>query len=129
MDGAAMLQLNSESGFGRAVSAVAAIGLGLVMSLVCEVPLSAQQPLVVKVVLKDTIQPVSEGMLERALAHANDAGATALLVEMDTPGGLVDSMRGMAGAILSSRVPVIIYVAPSGARAGSADSFCWKRRM
>ncbi len=51
----------------------------------------------------------------------NDAAA--VLIEMDTPGGLVDSMRGMAGAILSSRVPVIIYVAPSGARAGSAGFF------
>ena len=42
---------------------------------------------------------------------------------MDTPGGLVDSMRAMAGAILGSRVPVIVYVAPSGARAGSAGFF------
>ncbi len=41
----------------------------------------------------------------------------------NTPGGLVDSMRTMAGAILSSRVPVIIYVAPAGARAGSAGFF------
>jgi membrane-bound serine protease (ClpP class) len=114
-----MLQQKSESGFGRAVRLAAAFGLGLV----CGLPLAAQQPLVVKVVLKDTIQPVSEGMLERALMHANDAGAAALLIEMDTPGGLVDSMRGMAGAILSSHVPVIIYVAPSGARAGSAGFF------
>ncbi|HEX4283598.1 MAG TPA: nodulation protein NfeD [Terracidiphilus sp.] len=87
------------------------------------IPLAAQQPIVEKVVLKDTIQPVSAGMLERALQHANDTGAAAVLVEMDTPGGLVDSMRGMAGAILSSRVPVIVYVAPSGARAGSAGFF------
>ena len=114
-----MLQQKSESGFGRAVRLAAAFGLGLV----CGLPLAAQQPLVVKVVLKDTIQPVSEGMLERALMHANDAGAAALLIEMDTPGGLVDSMRGMAGAILGSHVPVIIYVAPSGARAGSAGFF------
>ena len=42
---------------------------------------------------------------------------------MNTPGGLVDSMRTMAGAILSSRVPVIIYVSPAGARAGSAGFF------
>jgi membrane-bound serine protease (ClpP class) len=83
----------------------------------------AQQPIVEKIVLKDTIQPVSAGMLERALARANDASAAALLIEMDTPGGLVDSMRGMAGAILGSRVPVIIYVGPTGARAGSAGFF------
>lgn len=83
----------------------------------------ADQPRVVKVVLKDTIQPVSAGLLERALARANSEGAAALLIEMDTPGGLVDSMRSMAGAILASRVPVIVYVAPSGARAGSAGFF------
>jgi membrane-bound serine protease (ClpP class) len=85
--------------------------------------LAAQQPLVEKVVLKDTIQPVSAGLLERALQHANAVGASALLVEMDTPGGLVESMRAMAGAILGSHVPVIVYVGPSGARAGSAGFF------
>ncbi len=42
---------------------------------------------------------------------------------MDTPGGLLDSMRGMVGAILASPVPVIVYVAPAGARAGSAGFF------
>ena len=42
---------------------------------------------------------------------------------MDTPGGLLDSMRDMVGAILRSHVPVIVYVAPSGARAGSAGFF------
>ena len=57
------------------------------------------------------------------MARANQDGAQALLVEMDTPGGLLDSMRAMVAAILASRVPVIVYVAPSGARAGSAGFF------
>jgi membrane-bound serine protease (ClpP class) len=83
----------------------------------------AQQPLIKKLVLDETIQPVSAGMLNRAIASAEHDGAAALLIEMNTPGGLVDSMREMAGAILSSRVPVIIYVAPAGARAGSAGFF------
>lgn len=96
--------------------AMAACVLGGVVS-------RAQQPLVDKFVLDDTIQPVSAGQLDRALTKANQDGAAALLIEMDTPGGLVDSMRGMAGAILSSRVPVVIYVAPAGARAGSAGFF------
>lgn len=82
-----------------------------------------QQPRVDKFVLDDTIQPVSAGQLDRAIARANADGAAALLIQMDTPGGLVDSMRGMAGAILSSRVPIIIYVSPAGARAGSAGFF------
>jgi membrane-bound serine protease (ClpP class) len=83
----------------------------------------AQQPLVEKLVLDGTIQPVSAGMLDRALARAEKDGASALLIEMNTPGGLVTSMRGMAGAILRSRVPVIVYVSPAGARAGSAGFF------
>lgn len=83
----------------------------------------AQQPLVEKFILDDTIQPVSAGQLDRAIARANTANAAALLIQMDTPGGLVDSMRSMAGAILTSRVPVIIYIAPAGARAGSAGFF------
>jgi len=83
----------------------------------------AQQVFVEKLVLNDTIQPVSAGMLERAIAHANADGAAALLVELDTPGGMLDSTRAMAGAILGSRVPVILYVAPAGARAGSAGFF------
>src|SRR4051812_37038413 len=83
----------------------------------------AQQPLVEKLILDETIQPVSAGMLDRAIARANAGGAVALLIQIDTPGGLVNSMRTMAGAILSSRIPVIIYVAPAGARAGSAGFF------
>jgi membrane-bound serine protease (ClpP class) len=84
---------------------------------------SAQQPLVEKFVLDDTIQPVSADELQRAIARAQADGAQALLIEMDTPGGLVESMRAMAGAILGSKVPIIVYVGPSGARAGSAGFF------
>ena len=87
-------------------------------------PVPAQQPPVVdELVLHDTIQPVSADEVTRALDRANSDGAQALLIEMDTPGGLLDSMRSMVGAILRSRVPVIVYVAPSGSRAGSAGFF------
>lgn len=97
--------------------------LGFSLLLIAAAPMQAQRALVDKFVLDDTIQPVTAGQLDRALARANSDGAAALLIELDTPGGLVDSMRHMAGAILSSRVPVIIYVAPAGARAGSAGFF------
>ena len=76
-----------------------------------------------KFVLKDTVQPVTEGELTQALARANRDGAQALLVEMDTPGGLVESMRAMVAAMMASKVPVIVFVGPSGARAGSAGFF------
>jgi membrane-bound serine protease (ClpP class) len=98
----------------------------LLLSLFPFFPLSlafAQQPLVYKFVLADTIQPITAGRLNRAIARAAADNASALLIQLDTPGGLVDSMRSMTGAILTSRVPVIIYVSPSGARAGSAGFF------
>jgi membrane-bound serine protease (ClpP class) len=95
--------------------------VGLACGFIASAP--AQQPLVEKLVIADTIQPVSAGMLERAIGQVNADGATALLVELDTPGGLLESTRTMAGAILRSRVPVIVYVSPAGARAGSAGFF------
>jgi membrane-bound serine protease (ClpP class) len=84
---------------------------------------AAQRPVVDKLVLDDTIQPVSADELARAVSRANSDGASALLVQMDTPGGLVESMRAMVATIFGSRVPVIVYVSPSGARAGSAGFF------
>ena len=104
------------------VTAILAGTLGL-RSVVFAQPSGSQQPFVDKLVLSDTIQPVTAGQLDRAIAQANSDGAQALLVELDTPGGMLDSTRGMVGAILSSRVPVIVYVSPAGARAGSAGFF------
>ena len=95
-----------------------AFGFGLFSASV-----SAQQPVVEKFVLNDTVQPVTAGQLDRAIARANAEGAAALLIELNTPGGLVESMRQMAGAVLVSRVPVIIFVSPAGARAASAGFF------
>ncbi|HSZ16400.1 MAG TPA: hypothetical protein VK764_04830, partial [Terracidiphilus sp.] len=114
-----MLQQRSNFGLRHVVGLVATVGLVLGGA----VSLAAQQPLVDKIVLDETIQSVSAGQLERAIARAHTDGAALLLVQMDTPGGLVESMRAMAGAILGSHVPIVIYVSPSGARAGSAGFF------
>ena len=104
---------------------IAACLLGIGLGGVAGMPVGAQSasPLVDKFVLKDTVQPVTEGELTQALARANQDGAQALLVEMDTPGGLVESMRAMVAAMMASKVPVIVFVGPSGARAGSAGFF------
>lgn len=85
----------------------------------------AQQkaPKVIVLQFDDTVQPVSRDYLERGLALANKQHAAAVVIEMNTPGGLLDSMRQMVGAILASPVPVIVYVTPSGSRAGSAGFF------
>ena len=83
----------------------------------------AQGEKVVVLHLDDTIQPISADYLKRGLDRAADVHAQAVLVEMNTPGGLLESMREMVKDILASPVPVIVYVGPSGSRAGSAGFF------
>jgi membrane-bound serine protease (ClpP class) len=78
---------------------------------------------VLKVVVTDTIQPISEEYIARALDQARHRNAQAVLIEINTPGGLVDSTREIIEHITSSPVPVIIYVTPSGSRAASAGFF------
>jgi membrane-bound serine protease (ClpP class) len=83
----------------------------------------AQQPRVIVIHLDDTIQPISADYMARGLEAAATQHANAALIEIDTPGGLLDSMRQMVSKVIASPVPVIVYVAPSGARAGSAGFF------
>src|SRR3984885_11016822 len=83
----------------------------------------ADQPRVVLIHLDDTIQPVSAAYMGRGLDAAAAQHADAVLIEINTPGGLLDSMRQMVSRVIASPVPVIAYVAPSGSRAGSAGVF------
>ncbi len=78
---------------------------------------------ILKVTIDGAIQPVVMDYLLSALEEADDSNAEALLVCMDTPGGLMESSRGITKAFLNSDVPVIVYVSPHGARAGSAGVF------
>src|SRR5215469_11997354 len=92
----------------RVMIGILAIALAILVAMGTAAPAasasaqqSGQQPLVEKFVLDDTIQPITADELSRAIERAQSAGAQALLIQMDTPGGLVESMRSMAGAILS----------------------------
>lgn len=78
---------------------------------------------ILKIVVDDTIQPISEEYIARAIAEAARRGDQAVLIEINTPGGLVDSTRQIIEHITTSQVPVIIYVTPSGSRAASAGFF------
>lgn len=78
---------------------------------------------VLKIVVHDTIQPVTEEYIGRAIEQAHARKADALLIELDTPGGLVSSTRNIIEKMTTSPVPIIVYVAPSGSRAGSAGIF------
>ena len=76
-----------------------------------------------RIVIDGAINPVSSEYLLEAIVRAEDERADLLIVEMDTPGGLMSSMRDMVKALLGAEVPIAVYVAPSGARAGSAGVF------
>ncbi len=78
---------------------------------------------VVKIRVDDTIQPISAEYVDRAIEQARQTNADAVLIELHTPGGLVDSTRDIIQKILASPVPVIVYVAPTGANAASAGFF------
>ncbi len=78
---------------------------------------------VLKLVVDDTIHPVTAERIQRALDQAAAHKDDAVLIELNTPGGLLESTREIIQRILAAPVPVIIYVTPSGSRAASAGFF------
>ncbi|HEV8579217.1 MAG TPA: nodulation protein NfeD [Thermoanaerobaculia bacterium] len=106
-----------------AALACLALGLlGLLTPLVAAAPAAGSgEVLVVRV--KSAIQPVSAELITDAVAEADRTGAAALIIELDTAGGLMTSTRDITTAILGARTPVAVYVAPSGAQAASAGFF------
>lgn len=92
----------------------------VVLCLMVSTSMSAE---VLKIVVDNMIHPISREFIGRAIASAESHGDKALLIELSTPGGLEKSMRGIIHDILASKVPVIIWVAPSGSRAASAGFF------
>jgi membrane-bound serine protease (ClpP class) len=69
------------------------------------------------------ISPISSKYISEAIEEAEAGHAACLVIELDTPGGLDDSMRAIIKRMLASKVPVVVYVAPAGSRAASAGAF------
>jgi membrane-bound serine protease (ClpP class) len=84
---------------------------------------AAATPPVATIQLEGVISPVTVRLLEAALTRAQTERAGALVILLDTPGGLERSMRLICQRLLNAEVPVIVYVAPTGARAASAGVF------
>ena len=81
------------------------------------------RPRVEVAVVHGMIGPVSAQFIEEALERAQTSGARLLIIQLDTPGGLLEATRDIVKGLLGTRLPVAIYVAPSGSRAGSAGLF------
>jgi len=78
---------------------------------------------ILRIRLESIVHPVAKDFLLESLAEADRDGAAALVVELDTPGGLLSSTREMTTAMLGARTPVVVWVSPNGAQAASAGFF------
>jgi membrane-bound serine protease (ClpP class) len=101
-------------------AAVAAVGL---LALAAAAPARAADAPVATVRIDGVISPVTLRLVETALARAQADKAQALVIQLDTPGGLERSMRAICQRLLNAEIPVIVWVGPTGARAASAGVF------
>jgi len=85
--------------------------------------ISAQNNVIYLLKIDGIINPATAGYITKGIEKAEKEGASCLVLQMDTPGGLMESMRSIVKRILTAQIPIIVYVAPSGSRAGSAGVF------
>ncbi len=116
----------NRSGVTRRVTRLAALTLFALAAFQLGSGVEAQPgdepPLVVVIDIDGAIDPITERYLERAIEHADSREADALLLRVDTPGGLVVSMRKMVELLLNAPIPTIAYVEPAGAQAASGGT-------
>ncbi|MFH1646664.1 MAG: nodulation protein NfeD [Chloroflexota bacterium] len=101
---------------------ILALVIGL-LALSIAASVRSQTPHVDVITVKGTINPVLVDYVKRGIETAENDGAQALIMKLDTPGGLDTAMRDIIQHIVNARVPVVVYVSPSGARAASAGVF------
>jgi membrane-bound serine protease (ClpP class) len=95
-------------------------GMALMLLFSAGLAPADEGPEVVVIRVVDAISPGTAEFIHSGLKKAADAQAACIILELDTPGGLAESMRTIVQDILASPVPVVVYVSPSGARAASA---------
>ena len=95
----------------------------LLLGLSTAMNVLADSPRVDVITIKGTINPVLTDYIKRGIEQAEDYDATVVVIQMDTPGGLDTAMRDIIQEIINAKVPVVVYVAPSGARAASAGMY------
>jgi membrane-bound serine protease (ClpP class) len=95
----------------------------LVLAIFAVSGVRAQTSSIHVLTIKGTINPVLVDYVERGIREAEDDGARAVIIQLDTPGGLDTAMRDIVKLIVNAYVPVVVYVAPSGSRAASAGVF------
>lgn len=97
--------------------------LMIILLLLTTIACAQTQPVALLVNLKSAVSPAVQDYIHRAFAQATKQSAAIIILQIDTPGGLEKTMRGIVSDILASPIPVVAYVAPSGARAASAGTY------
>src|SRR3989454_9686609 len=107
-----------------AVRGAAALSLALGSFGLAGAALAADAPAPVLVgYIKDEINPITARYVDRVVTDGESDNAAAIVFVIDTPGGLIDSTYQITARFLASRVPIVTFVAPAGARAASAGTF------
>jgi membrane-bound serine protease (ClpP class) len=107
----------------RRLAVLVAGALALALPILPGAARAAEVAPVSTITIEGAITPVTLRLVETALTRAQAERAQALVIQLDTPGGLERSMRSICQRLLNAEVPVIVYVAPTGARAASAGVF------
>jgi len=105
---------------GRALALLLAAGLP---AIAAGLPANASAQTVAVIRIDGGINPAIGDYVESSIATARDDGATALVIELDTPGGLVSTTKDIVTALLNAEIPVVVFVSPRGAWAASAGTF------
>ena len=96
---------------------------GLLITSILAIEVQAETPRINLLEIKGIVNPVLADYISRGINQAEEDGALAVIIQMDTPGGLDTAMRDIIKEIVNAKVPVIVYVAPAGSRAASAGAF------
>ncbi len=93
----------------------------LIFISIFPIAIFSQQVILLKI--DGAINPASASFIEHGIENATEKNAECLIIQLNTPGGLLQSTRNIVSSILESKIPIIVYVAPGGAHAGSAGVF------
>jgi membrane-bound serine protease (ClpP class) len=95
----------------------------ILLFLLFIVPFNSKAQSVISITIDGSINPASASFIHKAIAKAQVENAECLIIHLNTPGGLLKSTRVIVSDILNSKIPVIVYISPGGAHAGSAGVF------
>ena len=96
---------------------------GLLIGSIVATQVQAANSTIYVLKVEGTVNPILVDYIERGIERAEEANATACIIQLDTPGGLDTAMRDIIKEMVNARIPVVVYVSPSGARAASAGVF------